>query len=308
VIFRRTLRSTICALASLAVVVTSARAQDEYRNLESGRPLRIADATPTERYALDLDLTTIRVERLSFGRYRLQYEPRLAYGVLPRTEVSLRLPSYFRERSISPRRGIAGLGIGAETQLVQEGLHLPAIAAAAEAFVPTGPNSLRTSYSVKGVLTRNFTPARVHLNGSYGTFYVRGAPAGGVAAPPVIDGPCNVGVPEESMAVRAFCGAAVDQQSIAAGAAEEGDIITKYRWNAGIGIDKAFPLRSLLIAADIFTEKYKGIERDTEWTGELGARKQFNQFVVLDAALGRRFTGVAKAWFVTAGTTFTMPF
>ncbi len=303
----KSFRTTIRAFLVLALVATNARAQDEYRNLEAGRPIRIGDATPTERYALDLDLTTVRVERLSFGRYRLQYEPRIAYGVLPRTEISLRLPSYFRERSISPRRGVAGLGIGAETQLVQEGLHLPAIAASAEAFVPTGPNSLRTSYSLKGLLTRNFTAARIHLNGSYGTFYVRGAPAGGVLAPPVIDGPCDVGVPEEGLTVSASCGASVSQQ-LAAVVAAEGDIITKYRWGAGAGIDKSFPLHSILIAADIFTEKFKGIQRDAEWLGELGARKQLSQFMVVDAAFGRRFTGIAKAWFVTAGTTFTMAF
>jgi hypothetical protein len=80
---------------ALCATAATAAAQDEYRNLEAGRPVRISDATPTERYALDLDLTTVRLERLSLGRYRLQYEPRIAYGVLPRTEISLRVPSFF---------------------------------------------------------------------------------------------------------------------------------------------------------------------------------------------------------------------
>ena len=185
-------------LAPCALVVflaASAQAQSEYRNLEAGRPIRMSDATPTERYALDLDLTTFRVERLSLGRYRLQYEPRIAYGILPRTEISLRMPSYYRERSISPRGGVAGVGIGGEYQVVTEGMNVPAIGLSAEAFVPTGPNALRTSYSLKGLLTRSFTPGRLHLNASYGTFAVRQSAGGGTLAPPIIDGPCDFVVP-----------------------------------------------------------------------------------------------------------------
>src|SRR4051794_10819063 len=137
-------------------------AQNEYRNLEAGRPVRISDATPTERYALDLDLTTFRLERLSLGRYRLQYEPRVAYGIAPRTEISLRLPSFYRERSISPRGGIAGVGIGGEYQLAMERTWIPALALSAEGFIPTGPNAIQTSYSVKGLLSKSFTPGRIH--------------------------------------------------------------------------------------------------------------------------------------------------
>ncbi len=284
-----------------------ASAQSEYRNLEAGRPIRMSDATPTERYALDLDLTTFRVERLSLGRYRLQFEPRIAYGILPRTEISLRMPSYYRERSISPRGGVAGVGIGGEYQLVTEGMNVPAIGLSAEAFVPTGPNALRTSYSLKGLLTRSFTPGRLHLNASYGTFAVRQSAGGGTLAPPVIDGPCDFVVPETGLPMRAFCGAGTLTQ--AAGAARvSSHIATKYRWTAGVGIDKAFALRSILLAADVFIEKYEGIDRAADWSAEAGARKQLTQFMVVDGAVGRRFTGISQSWFVTAGTTFNMPF
>jgi hypothetical protein len=200
------------------------------------------------------------------------------------------------------------VGVGAETQVVQEGLQLPAIALSAEAFIPTGPNSLKTSYSAKGLLTRSFTAGRIHLNGSYGTFYVRAASAGGILAPPVIDGPCVMQLPESGITMRAMCGAATYLQSVSETQAAETGIITKYRWNAGIGIDKSFAVRSLLIAADVFVDKYNGINRDAEWIAEGGLRKQLNQLLVADAAFGRRFTGISKAWFATAGTTFTLPF
>ena len=288
-----------------AFVASPAAAQSEYRNLEAGRPIRISDATPTERYALDLDLTTLRLERLSLGRYRLQYEPRVAYGILPRTEVSLRMPSFYREPSISPRGGIAGVGVGAEYQLVTEGLHVPAIALAGEAFIPTGPNALRESYSVKGLLTRSMPIGRLHLNAGYGSFPVREVTGGGgVLVPPVIDGPCDFEVPETGMPMRAFCGAG--------GMAEVGSlatvVVTRYRWIAGAGVDKSFALKSLLFAADVFVEKYEKIGRPADWTAEGGARKQLTQFMVVDAAFGRRFTGISPSWFATAGTTFTLPF
>ena len=295
----------VAVAAALIALSRPAAAQNEYRNLEAGRPVRVSDATPTERYALDLDLSTLRLERLSLGRYRLQYEPRIAYGILPRTEVSLRIPSFYRERSISPRGGIAGAGIGAEYQLAMEKLARPALAISGEAFIPTGPNALRTSYSVKGLLTKSFVPGRLHLNASYGTFAVRQA-ATGVLAPPVIDGPCDFVVPETGMSMKAFCGVPNFSQSAATAAGPP--IVTKWRWLAGAGIDKSFALSSVLIAADVVAEKYQGIGRPTDWSGEAGIRKQFTQLLVLDLAAGRRFTGISPAWFATAGSTVTLPF
>ena len=298
---------------ALVLMMCSSRvlhAQNEYRNLEAGRPVRISDATPTERYALDLDLTTLRLERLSLGRYRLQYEPRIAYGILPRTEISLRVPSFYRERSISPRGGIAGVGIGGEYQLSMERMSIPALALSVEAFVPTGPNAIQTSYSAKGLLTKTFPVARLHLNASYGTFAVRKAPTGGVLAPPVIDGPCDFMIPETGLSIKAFCMLPDYSQSATAStaAAASGSIVTKTRWVTAAGIDKSFALSSTLIAADIVGEKYEGIGRPMDWSGELGLRKQFTQLIVLDIAGGRRFTGISPAWFATAGSTITMPF
>lgn len=293
-------------VALVAALPRAGSAQSDYRNLEAGRPLRVTDATPTERYSLDLDLTTFRLERLSLGRYRLQYEPRIAYGILPRAEVSFRMPSFYRERSISPRGGVAGLGIGGEYQLLMERQAIPAVAVSAEAFIPAGPNALRTSYSAKGIVTRSFAPGRVHLNASYGTFAVRKAVSGGILAPPVIDGPCDFMVPETGLSIKALCMAPNYSQQAAAAAADDPTIVTKGRWLAGAGIDKSFPLSSFLIAADVVVEKYEGIGRAAEWTAEGGVRKQFTQFVVLDLAAGRRFTGISQAWFATAGSTITM--
>ena len=295
--------AALCVVALALAFPAESRAQGEYRNLEAGRPTRISDATPTERGSLDLDLTTFRLERLSLGRYRLQYEPRIAYGAFPRGEISIRVPSFYRERSVSPRGGIAGVGVGAEYQLLMEGLHLPAVALAGEAFIPTGPNAIQTAVSIKGLMTRSFSFARFHLNGSYGNFAVRSAPTGGVLAPPVIDGPCVFQTPDGDLPIRAFCGAGGGSLTQTAAASE---IVTKARWSAGGAVDKSFGVRSLILIADVFVEKLEGIGRAADWSAEGGARKQINQFLVIDGGIGRRFTGISPSWFATMGPTLTL--
>ena len=291
------------ALVAASLFALPAGAQSEYRNLEAGRPVRISDATPTERGALDLDLTTFRFERLSLGRYRMQYEPRISYGMFPRTEISLRIPSFYRERSVSPRGGVAGVGVGGEYQLAMEGPSLPAIALAAEAFIPTGPNAIQTAVSIKGLVTRSFTFGRIHLNGSYGTFAVRKAVTGGVVAPVIIDGPCTFQVPDPGLPLRATC--LGNSEGVMTSAAAS-TIATKARWTAGVAVDKSFARRSILIVADVFTEKLEGIGREADWSAEGGARKQVNQFLVIDVGFGRRFSGISPSWFATLGTTLTL--
>ena len=148
------------ALAVTAVAAAwfgprAADAQVDYRNVDSGRPLRISDATPTARRSLEVSVGNGRLDKLSLNRYRLQLEPRVSYGLLPRTEISVRSPVFFNERAARPRSGVGGVGIGTEHQLVMESQHVPAIALAAEYFVPTGPAAVPSTYAVKAMLTRS---------------------------------------------------------------------------------------------------------------------------------------------------------
>lgn len=291
-----------CSL--ILVAAASAHAQVDYRNIDTGRPTRIGDATPTERKALELSMTSARLERLTLGRYRLQLEPRLAYGMFPNTEVSLRMPVYFYERSLSPRAGIGGFGLGSEHQLVMEGLTIPAFAIAAEMFVPTGPNAVRTSYSGKALLTKTLSRYRAHVNGGAGSFSFR-APAGSITIIPPLHGPCMLDAGGE-IAIRGMCAAPMPGEDLAASTAmSEHEVRTHAYWTAGLAIDRTFPLKSLVVIADVFAQKYNGIGRDPDWTGEIGARKQVTRALVVDGAVGRLFTGESRAWFVTFGTTFT---
>src|SRR4051812_43839720 len=109
VFFARKVRRRLITLAvSVTSVTAAAHAQTSYRNLDAGFPVRVEDATATERYSLDLDFLNFRYDELSDLRTRFQYEPQLSYGILPRTEAWLRLPIFYRERNAAPRGGVAG--------------------------------------------------------------------------------------------------------------------------------------------------------------------------------------------------------
>lgn len=312
-------RLAVVILAVGLVYSKAARAQGSYRNLDAGLPVRIEDATVTERYDLDLDFLNFRYDELSGLRTRFQYEPQLSYGVLPRTEVWARLPIYYRERTAIPRRGVAGFGVGAQYQLTLETLHVPALALATEVFHPTGPNALPSSYSLRSILTRSFAAGRVHLNASIASFAVRVAPTLVITCPantppgsqcgstpnlPPLDGPCIVGV-GTGLSPAFSCVAPRPQSLTATEQAQPGDIQTHSHWLLGAAVDKSFPLASTLVIADFFAEKFEGLGRRTDMTAELGVRHQIRPQIVLGGAIGRHFRGAGHSTFVTFGMTLS---
>jgi hypothetical protein len=299
----------------------NARAQASYRNLDAGFPVRVEDASVTERYALDFDLLNFRYDELSDLRTRFQYEPTVSYGILPRTEAWIRMPVFYRERSSAPRGGIAGIGAGAMYELKLESLHLPSVALASEMFKPTGPNALPASYSLKALLTRSFAPGRLHLNASVANFAVRAGPTlvvtcpgktapgstcDGVALPP-LDGPCSVGT-STSISASFFCAAPEPASLLTTQQVLPGQIQTHNHWLLGAAVDKAFPLASTVVIADFFAEKFEGLGRKTDMTSEIGARHQLTPQVVIAGALGRHFRGAGYSTFLTAGLTYSRPF
>lgn len=73
------------------------------------------------------------------------------------------------------------------------------------------------------------------------------------------------------------------------------------RWLAGVAVDRAFPLRSLLLIADAFVEQPLHEEEDLAWTVEVGVRYQLDPWFSMDAGIGRRTTGPERGWFLTVG-------
>jgi len=314
-------------LVTLVAVPSLVAAQSQYYNLDAGRPGRIEDAGVTALYALGIDIAPFEYQRLSGGTTRLRAEPKLTYGLLPFTDIELRFPlvEIIPPRSASGlfASGLAGVAVGSMHAFNLESPHVPAFAAGTEISLPVGSLAApQAGFIAKIVATKSTSLGRVHFNAGAGSYSVRISrptldsscasssfdPSCASASPPIItDSPCDVDpdtprrvstTPSTDVVVIPSARAAVVPDSVASIVASPRT--TGARWFAGIGIDRAVPLASVVMTADLFTETFHGLYAIPEWTAELGLRHQLAPMVVVDVGVGRRFAGIVRA------TTFTL--
>ena len=76
------------------------------------------------------------------------------------------------------------------------------------------------------------------------------------------------------------------------------------RWTTGIAVDRAFPLRSLLIGWEVFAQQPFEASEDIEWNAGAGLRYQLSPRLALDGGIGRRLTGDDQTWYLTFGTAY----
>lgn len=184
----------IAVLASCALVAPVA-AQTDYYNTDAGRPITVEDAYATERYAFELQLAPLRLERARGGVYSWEVEPEIAYGIFPRTHIELGFPISYADARGASNFGLGGIALSALHNLNAE-TSIPALGVAGEVLFPVGPLAYNDTYgTVKGIATRSLSWARFHLNGAY-TFGSEPAP-----------GSVPVGAPDLS---RWMAGVAVD--------------------------------------------------------------------------------------------------
>ena len=307
-------------LLFVAIPLSAARlpAQTEYYNLDAGRPTRVEDAVSAERYALELLLGSLRIERLAGGVQRWRTEPKAIYGILPFTDVEIRVPVV---RSLLPgigaaSTGIAGVGIAALHAFNLETYHLPALALSSEVLLPGGEpfGAPGTSYSVKALLTRSTRIARLHLNGAVGTYSVRPVPTADTSGCGLVSlaGTCVNGrttpVPPDFPCASEHTSEPTAQAAIAAASATSGapDFTRSRgnRWLIGVGVDRGLALQSLLVSGDIYAERFIGLYQLTDWTAELGARHQLTPTLVFDIGATRRFAGTVQSSAATIGLTY----
>ena len=247
--------------SALVAFPVSAAAQTDYYNTDAGRPITVEDAYATERYAFELQLAPLRLERSNGGLYTWEVEPEIAYGIFPRTHIEIGVPIAYRDGLAGKTLGVAGLDISVLHNLNAE-TSIPALGVAGELLLPFGGLAPENAYfSAKGIATRTFTWARFHLNARY-TF-------GDAPAPPQLG--------EES---------------------DGGDIS---RWLLGLAIDKAAPLKSMLVTAESFVSAPIQEGGEAQWNVGAGVRYQASPRLALDGGLGKRLTGDDQGWFVTFG-------
>jgi hypothetical protein len=255
--------------AVLMLATATAHAQTEYYNTDRGRPLQIEDAYVTERHAVELKLSSLRLERDSGGVYNWGLEPEIAWGFLPRTQLEIGVPLAFREVASQRQSGMAGLDISLMHNLNVETRTWPALALRADVLAPVGGLAPSQAYpSFTGIVTRTYGWARVHLNGQYTVGDE--LPATSAAAL----GTTEFGLPELS------------------------------RWLAGAAIDRTFPLRSTLIGGEFFARQPLVAGESVEYNAGAGVRYQLSPTLALDGGIGLRTQGDAPGWYVTFGSAY----
>ena len=260
----------LIAAGFLAACAPSAKAQTDFYNTDRGRPVQIEDAYVTERYAFELKLAPVRLERTRGGTYNWGVEPEIALGIFPRTQIELGLPLAFIEQGSQRRSGIAGLDLSAMHNFNVETEGLPALALRGDVLAPVGNLAPDRVYSsLTGIATRTYRWARFHVNGQY-TF-------GASPTSTTVSTTATLGGPRA---------------------------IEVSRWLAGAAIDKAFPLSSTLITAELYGRKPLISSEDVEYTAGAGTRFQVSPTLALDGGFGRRLNGPEQGWYVTFGSAY----
>lgn len=262
------LRRTFATAGVVLAFAAPARlaAQTDYYNTDAGRPVQIEDAYPVERRGFEIQAAPLRLERAHGGVYHWGIEPEVAVGILPRTQIEVGVPLAYVDAGATGRAsGVAGIEVSLLHNLNVE-TTIPALGLAAQVLLPVGGLGPDKAYtSVKGIATKTFTWARIHVNAEY-----------------------TLGSRVASTDVVATGGGAVELS----------------RWMAGGAVDRTFPLRSLLLTGELFAREPLRAGEDVEWNAGIGVRYQLAPRWALDGGLGRRLTGEDRAWYLTAGSAY----
>jgi len=258
--------ASILAASAFTVAPRALAAQTDYFNTDRGRPLQVQDATAIERYALELQAAPLRWSRAAGSHVVLAVEPELAYGILPRTQVEIGVPVFVTDGfDAGPRSGLGAVHVSALHALNVETLGMPALALEAGVAIPAGNFGPRDVFTTIGAIaTRTVAPGRLHLNVQW-------------TSGPDVD--------------------ANDTrwQGSAASGLEE-----MSRWLAGVAIDRALPLRSMLVGAELVARKPVFTGADVEWNAAAGVRLQLAPQWAMDAGIGRTL-GHDREWSLTVG-------
>jgi hypothetical protein len=76
------------------------------------------------------------------------------------------------------------------------------------------------------------------------------------------------------------------------------------RWSAGLAMDRTFPLRSLLVGAELVVERSLFVGEDPTFLAGTGVRYQLAPRWAIDGGVGRTLRGDERAWYVTLGTAY----
>src|SRR5229473_6734689 len=155
------MKCSLCWGLSAAAVVglcgtRSLAAQTDYRNLDEGRPTRVEDAFPVERYAFEF-LTSYALEREPGGGIVHAFVPELEYGLVANGELGIAAPVGILDEGGITRAGLSGLRAFALYNFNSESAAVPALALRADVRLPAGSFAGgETRVTLKGIATRSW--------------------------------------------------------------------------------------------------------------------------------------------------------
>lgn len=80
------------------------------------------------------------------------------------------------------------------------------------------------------------------------------------------------------------------------------------RWLAGAAVDHAFPLRALLLTAEVYARQPIDAGEAIDWNAGAGTRYQVSPRWAVDFGVGRRIGGDVGSWHLTFGTAYALGF
>jgi hypothetical protein len=256
----------VILIAVLAAPFAPLAAQTDYYNTDAGRPIRIEDAYAIERRAVEVQLAPLRLERGRGGSYRWGIEPELAVGLLPRTQLEIGFPLAHVEGGAG-RRTTALAGIEASVLYnLNRETKLPALAVVVDVIVPAGAMAPDKAYPSFKAIATKTFP--------WARFHMNGQITVGDA--PV-----------------AATGRTAPTAELS-------------RWLVGMAVDRALPLRSLLLTAEVVTSQPIRAAEATAWDVAGGARYQLSPRLAVDGGGGYRLSGDDAGWFFTAGAAVSL--
>ena len=256
----------VILIAVLAAPFAPLAAQTDYYNTDAGRPIRIEDAYAIERRAVEVQLAPLRLERGRGGSYRWGIEPELAVGLLPRTQLEIGFPLAHVE-GVAGRRTTALAGIEASVLYnLNRETKLPALAVVVDVIVPAGAMAPDKAYPSFKAIATKTFP--------WARFHMNGQVTVGDA--PV---------------------------AATGGTAPTAELT---RWLVGMAVDRALPLRSLLLTAEVVTSQPIRAAEATAWDVAGGARYQLSPRLAVDGGGGYRLSGDDAGWFFTAGAAVSL--
>jgi hypothetical protein len=256
----RRARRVMCAIPIFAIAPASAAAQTDYFNTDRGRPLHVQDATAIERYAFELQAAPVRWSRSAGARVLWSVEPELAYGVLPRTQLEVGLPIFAAEGFGDGREW----GVGAVHVSVLHALNVETLGWPALA--------INAAIAIPG---GDFGPQRAYA--TLGAIATRTTTLGRV-----------------HLNVDATPGPALND------AGDSPGLHDVSRWTAGVAVDRALPLRSMLLGAEVVAQRPLPDGAEVDWRAAAGVRWQVSPYWAFDAGVGRSF-GDDREWSLTFG-------